>query len=96
MPVRQLIGEMGEVLTAITPCLMMSPLSVAQFLPADQQLFDLVIFDEASQITVPDAISAIAAASGASWWANYEADAPDALLRARRRGLGCGTIAAKQ
>ena len=39
---------------------MMSPLSVAQFLPADQQLFDLVIFDEASQITVPDAIGAIA------------------------------------
>ena len=60
MPVRQLVGEMGDVLTTLTPCLMMSPLSVAQFLPPDQQLFDLVVFDEASQITVPDAIGAIA------------------------------------
>ncbi len=60
MPVRKLVGEMGDVLTALTPCLMMSPLSVAQFLPPDQQIFDLVVFDEASQITVPDAIGAIA------------------------------------
>jgi hypothetical protein len=59
-PVRQLVTEMGEALTALTPCLMMSPLSVAQFLPADIALFDLVVFDEASQITVPDAIGAIA------------------------------------
>jgi very-short-patch-repair endonuclease len=59
-PVRQLIGEMGSALTALTPCLMMSPLSVAQFLPPDADAFDLVVFDEASQITVPDAIGAIA------------------------------------
>jgi very-short-patch-repair endonuclease len=60
MPVRKLVGEMGDVLTTLTPCLMMSPLSVAQFLPSEQRLFDLVVFDEASQITVPDAIGAIA------------------------------------
>lgn len=59
-PVRQLISEMGSALTTLTPCLMMSPLSVAQFLPAEIQAFDLVVFDEASQITVPDAIGAIA------------------------------------
>jgi hypothetical protein len=59
-PVRQLISEMGDSLLALTPCLMMSPLSVAQFLPVDQSMFDLVVFDEASQITVPDAIGAIA------------------------------------
>ena len=59
-PVRQLVSEMGSALTTLTPCLMMSPLSVAQFLPADLQAFDLVVFDEASQITVPDAIGAIA------------------------------------
>lgn len=60
MPVRQLVAEMGEALTTLTPCLMMSPLSVAQFLPPDARPFDLVVFDEASQITVPDAIGAIA------------------------------------
>ena len=43
----------------LTPCFMMSPLSVAQYLPADQS-FDVVIFDEASQITVWDAIGPIA------------------------------------
>lgn len=59
-PVRELVGEMGDTLTTLTPCLMMSPLSVAQYLPADQMQFDLVVFDEASQITVPDAIGAIA------------------------------------
>ncbi len=59
-PVRQLVAEMGDSLLALTPCLMMSPLSVAQFLPVDQSMFDMVVFDEASQITVPDAIGAIA------------------------------------
>src|SRR3546814_6021158 len=60
MPVRQLCGELGDVLTTLTPCLLMSPLSVAQFLAAGSKHFDLVVFDEASQITVWDAIGAIA------------------------------------
>lgn len=59
-PVRTLVREMGARLTDLVPCLMMSPLSVAQFLPADFGGFDLVIFDEASQITPWDAIGAIA------------------------------------
>lgn len=59
-PVRQLIQEIPDVLTHLAPCLMMSPLSVAQYLPADQQLFDVVIFDEASQITVWDAVGCLA------------------------------------
>ena len=60
MPVRQLINEMRDVLFDLTPCLMMSPLSVAQFLPTDLKSFDLVVFDEASQITTWDAVGAIA------------------------------------
>ncbi len=64
-PVRQLVHEMGDALTSLTPCLLMSPLSVAQFLEADSSLFDLVVFDEASQITVWDAIGAIARAKNA-------------------------------
>lgn len=59
-PVRALVNEMGSALTDLTPCFMMSPLSVAQFLPADFALFDLVVFDEASQITTWDSVGAIA------------------------------------
>ena len=59
-PVRKLLEEAPDVLTSLTPCFMMSPLSVAQYLPADQALFDVVIFDEASQITVWDAVGSIA------------------------------------
>jgi hypothetical protein len=58
-PLRQLIAEMPSALTQIVPCLLMSPLSIAQYLAAEQSLFDLIIFDEASQITVWDAIGAI-------------------------------------
>ncbi len=59
-PVRQLVAEMGPALTTLAPCLLMSPLSVAQYLPPEAALFDLVIFDEASQITPWDAVGAIA------------------------------------
>ncbi len=59
-PVRSLINEMGMHLLDLCPCMMMSPLSVAQFLPSDFKGFDLVVFDEASQITPWDAVGAIA------------------------------------
>ena len=58
--VRQLMQEAPSVMTRLAPCLMMSPLSVAQYLPPNQALFDVVIFDEASQVTVWDAIGALA------------------------------------
>lgn len=59
-PVREMMEEMPDVITSLAPCLMMSPLSIAQFLPAGQALFDVVIFDEASQITVWDAVGSLA------------------------------------
>lgn len=59
-PVRQMAAEMGDAMSKLAPCMLMSPLSVAQFLPSDQAQFDLVIFDEASQITPWDAIGAMA------------------------------------
>lgn len=59
-PIRQLISEIPSVLTKLTPCLLMSPLSIAQYLPPGRMMFDVVIFDEASQIPVWDAIGAIA------------------------------------
>ncbi|MDT7953735.1 MAG: DUF3320 domain-containing protein, partial [Acetobacteraceae bacterium] len=59
LPVRQLAARMPKALRRLTPCLMMSPLSVAQYLPPEAEPFDLVIFDEASQITTWDAIGAV-------------------------------------
>ncbi len=60
MPLRKLFGRMPTALTRLTPCVMMSPLSIAQYLPPDKEPFDVVIFDEASQISPWDAVGAIA------------------------------------
>lgn len=60
LPLRELMSQIPEALTKLTPCLLMSPLSIAQYLQAGANAFDLVIFDEASQIPVWDAIGAIA------------------------------------
>ena len=49
-------GEAGRALRRLKPVWLMSPLSVADILPLEEQLFDVVIFDEASQIPVEDAI----------------------------------------
>ena len=70
-PLRQLFAEAGEVLTAICPCWMASPLSVSQLLDGSR-CFDFVIFDEASQVLPEDAIPAITRGShlvvaGDSW-----------------------------
>jgi very-short-patch-repair endonuclease len=58
MPLRRLLDQASDVLFAIKPCWAMSPLMVSQVLPA-ARLFDVVIFDEASQIVPADAIPAI-------------------------------------
>lgn len=60
IPIRQLVQSLPSLLPKLKPCLLMSPLSVAQYLEAGHQLFDVVIFDEASQIPVWDAVGAIA------------------------------------
>ncbi len=59
MPLRKLFRSIPNLLTSIRPCFMMSPLSVSTFLEADSYMFDLVIFDEASQVHTEDAIGAI-------------------------------------
>lgn len=58
LPVRELISRSRNTSLAIKPCFMMSPLAVSQYLPADMS-FDVVIFDEASQVTPGDAINCI-------------------------------------
>ncbi|MEU8243033.1 DUF4011 domain-containing protein [Actinoplanes missouriensis] len=58
LPVRELIGQARELVLGLRPCFLMSPLTVSQSLPADIR-FDVVIFDEASQVTPADAINCI-------------------------------------
>lgn len=59
MPLRKLFRTIPNLLLKLKPCLMMSPLSVSYFLEAETYQFDIVIFDEASQIFPQDAIGAI-------------------------------------
>ena len=59
MPLRKLFKTIPNLLLKLKPCLMMSPLSVSYFLEAKTYKFDMVIFDEASQIFPQDAIGAI-------------------------------------
>jgi hypothetical protein len=58
MPVRVLLDRARHVAQAIKPCFMMSPLAVSQYLAPDMT-FDVVIFDEASQVSPGDAINCI-------------------------------------
>lgn len=58
-PLRRLFGEIPTLLLRLTPCLMMSPLSLSQYLDPERIRFDVVIFDEASQIRPEDAAGAL-------------------------------------
>ena len=58
-PVRELFSQASEPIQALKPCLLMSPLSVSTFLDPTRVRFDLVIFDEASQVRPEDAIGSI-------------------------------------
>lgn len=58
-PIRELIARYGKALSDSLPCFLMSPDSVARLLPVGAVDFDLVVFDEASQVRVSHAIGAI-------------------------------------
>jgi len=62
LPIRKLLHEAGHAVQAIKPVFMMSPISIAQFLAPGTLEFDLMIMDEASQVTPEDALGAIARA----------------------------------
>jgi very-short-patch-repair endonuclease len=57
--VASLIKTYGEIITQLAPCFLMSPEAVSRLLPAESQFFDMVVFDEASQIRVASAIPAM-------------------------------------
>jgi len=59
MKVRELMTTFGDLITWALPCVLVSPDALARFLPAIPGLFDIVVFDEASQVRVVDAIGAM-------------------------------------
>ena len=59
MPVRRLMKEAGRAIQSIKPVFMMSPLSIAKYVPPGSVTFDLVVFDEASQVRPVEALGAI-------------------------------------
>lgn len=59
VPIRDLMKRSISAVRAIKPCFMMSPLSVAQFLPSQIPVFDLVVMDEASQLRIEDVIGSL-------------------------------------
>jgi very-short-patch-repair endonuclease len=58
-PIRSLLKDTGNVIQILKPVFMMSPLSVAMYLSPGSVTFDMVIFDEASQVKPVDAFGAI-------------------------------------
>ena len=58
--IRHIIEQTPNLLPKLCPCLLMSPISVAQFIDLSQEKFDIVIFDEASQMPTSEAVGSIA------------------------------------
>lgn len=60
LSIRKLFDSIPNLLPRLAPCMLMSPISVAQYLSPSKELFDLIVFDEASQMPTSEAVGAIA------------------------------------
>jgi very-short-patch-repair endonuclease len=58
-PIRKYVIEFSELLLTVFPCWLLSPETVSDILPLKEGMFDMVIFDEASQMYVENAIPAV-------------------------------------
>ncbi len=58
--IRKLFDQIPTLLSRMCPCMLMSPISVAQYIDPDAAKFDLIVFDEASQMPTYEAVGAIA------------------------------------
>jgi len=65
IPLRELLSKHWDVISRMTPCVLASPDSAVRFLSATFEPFDLVVFDEASQIRVANSIGALGRAKAA-------------------------------
>ena len=61
-PIRQIMKNAASTVQRVKPVFLMSPISVAQFLPPGKLEFDLLVIDEASQVKPADAIGSVARA----------------------------------
>jgi len=59
MSIRSLFDQIPHILTRLCPCMLMSPISVSQYLSTDCDLFDIVVFDEASQLPTCKAVGVL-------------------------------------
>lgn len=59
LSIRNLFDQVQNILRKLTPCMLMSPISVSQYLDVNNQPFDIVIFDEASQLPTCKAVGAL-------------------------------------
>ena len=60
LSIRKLFDDIPTLLRRLCPCMLMSPISVAQYIDPSFPKFDLVIFDEASQLPTSEAVGTIA------------------------------------
>lgn len=60
LSIRRLFESTPQLLRRLSPCMLMSPISVAQYIDPSFEQFDLVVFDEASQLPTSSAVGAIA------------------------------------
>lgn len=60
MSIRKIFDQIPTLLPRMCPCMLMSPMSVAQYIDTDAEKFDLIIFDEASQMPTYEAVGSIA------------------------------------
>jgi len=60
LSIRSLFNQIPNLLPKLCPCMLMSPISVAQYLDPKTKSFDLVVYDEASQVPTSEAVGAIA------------------------------------
>ena len=59
IPIRTLLSRSRRAIQAMKPCFMMSPLSLAKYLPSQAMNFDLLVIDEASQMKPEDALGGL-------------------------------------
>lgn len=58
-PIRKIMSVYGEYLFKLFPCWLLSPENVSTILPLKRNMFDLVLFDEASQVFIENTIPSI-------------------------------------